>query len=204
MIEHGIMNAGNAGKLLQSLNVAPEQVRRRVRRALFDGMTESNLELVRRNVRLSELSRRVINAAEQLSLSLDHQMIGLGHLLLVLMRERRSLTSAILRDHALDEARIQQALDRQDATALVSIETVLVQSEEHAQNLGSHYTGTEHLLLAMLVDPDGVKLLVQCGVEPKKLLRTVIMAVENGDGRDFAVSPMNLHITSRGSNRTFA
>ncbi len=166
-------NVGNAGTLLRLLNIAPEQVRHRVRRSLDDGLTEFSLQHARNNLRLSELSRRVISAAEQLSISLDHQTVGLGHLLLVLMREKRSITSAILCDNMINEKQLEQTLDEQESNALISIEEVLTKSVGQAHNLGSHYTGTEHILLSLLVNKDGVKLLQNLNVSPEKLRDTI-------------------------------
>ena len=53
--------------------------------------------------------------------------------------------------------------------ALVSIERIIRLSEEQAQNLGSHYTGTEHLLLALLRDEEGARLLTHFGAKPEQL-----------------------------------
>lgn len=165
-------NEGNASTLLNLLNVAPEQVRHRVRRALSDGLTEYSLQQVRRNIRLSELSRRVINGAEQVSVSFDHETVGLGHLVLVMMREYRSPASALLRN-TINEADVYRAVNNQDPTALISIEGVIMLSEEQAQNLGSHYTGTEHLLLALIEDEDGTRLLSQFGAKPEHLRQVI-------------------------------
>jgi ATP-dependent Clp protease ATP-binding subunit ClpA len=166
-------NLGNASDLLRLLNIAPEQVRNRVRRALNDGLTEFNLQLARRNARLSELSRRVINAAEQMAVAFDHPTVGLGHLLLVLLRERRSLASSLLHSYALDEVRVQDALDALDAAALVSLEDVLMRAVEQAQDMDSHYTGTEHLLLALTLDAAGADLLREFDILPEALRQAV-------------------------------
>jgi ATP-dependent Clp protease ATP-binding subunit ClpC len=153
------------------LDVSPEQVRRYVRRALSDGLTEFNLQDAKRNARLSELSRRVINAAEQMAVSLDHHTVGLGHLLLMLALEPRSPTSALLRECGLDEARVRQGLDRRDPGLLLSVETVLERAFDRAQRMGSHYTGTEHLLLTVAQDEAGAALLRQYGVDPEDVCR---------------------------------
>ncbi len=164
-------NIGNASDLLHALDVAPEAVRHRVRQLLSDGHTEYSLEQVRRDVSLTELARRVINAAELVAIALDHPHIGLGHLLLVLLRERRSPICRVLRESALDERQIQQTLTVYPAT--VAIDRVIIQAMEYAQSLGSHYTGTEHLILALLTDADGMALVRQYNVDPEKLLETV-------------------------------
>lgn len=166
-------NVGNAATLLKKMGVAAEEVRHQVRTALSDGLKEYSLEHVRRNVRLSELSRRVINATEQLSIKLDHPTIGLGHLLLTLMRERRSVTSKILHQTPLDETRIENALERQDLLATVSIDSVVMAAVDHARQQESHYVGTEHLLLAFLDNDDGIALLRRFNLSPDVLHRII-------------------------------
>ena len=56
---------GGAPDLLRTLTISPDQIRRRVRLLLNDGVTELSLEAAKRAARLSELSRRVLNAARQ-------------------------------------------------------------------------------------------------------------------------------------------
>ncbi len=152
-------NAGNASDLLHRLQKTPEQLRRRVRQALKTGETEPDLHQAKRNARLSELSRRAINAAEQMALVFDHPTVGLGHLLLVLCQETRSPTAALLRTSGLDENRLRRELINNDPLLLASIEPVLNRVLEEAEKVGSHYSGTEHLLLTLTLDPAGTALL---------------------------------------------
>jgi len=166
-------NVGNARELLRHLNVSPEQVRRRVRNALSDGARELDLQSAKRNARLTELSRRAITAAEQMAVSLDHPTVGLGHLLLVMSLEERSPISALLREEGLDERRLRQGLDNADAPLLVSIEVVLDRALDQAESLGSHYTGTEHLLLTLTADETGRHLLIEHGVNPEAIRQRV-------------------------------
>jgi ATP-dependent Clp protease ATP-binding subunit ClpA len=157
---------GNARELLRQFNVSAEQVRRRVRHALSDGARELDLQAAKRSARLSELSRRIITAAEQMAVALDHPTVGLGHLLLVMLMEERSPISALLRESGLDESRLREGLDAGESSMLVSIEVVLDQALDQAESLGSHYTGTEHLLLTMTADDAGRDLLHTYGLNP--------------------------------------
>lgn len=166
-------NLGNASDLLRLLDIPAEQVRRRVRRALSDGLTEASLQTARRNVRLSELSRRVLNAAEQISVEHDHPTVGLGHLLLILLMEKRSPTSVLLKGIGLDEARLRLGLEKHEAPLMVSLEPVIDMALDFAERLGDHYTGTEHLLLALSIDPAGTALLQQFGLKPDEVRRRV-------------------------------
>jgi ATP-dependent Clp protease ATP-binding subunit ClpA len=167
-------NVGNARELLRHLNVSPEQVRRRVRRALSDGARELDLQAAKRTARLTELSRRAITAAEQMAVSLDHLTVGLGHLLLVMLLEERGPISALLREQGLDEIRLRQDLDSGDeASLLVSVEVVLDRALNQAESMGSHYTGTEHLLLTLAADEMGRRLLIEQGLNPEVIRQRV-------------------------------
>jgi ATP-dependent Clp protease ATP-binding subunit ClpA len=162
-------NVGNASDLMHLLGVAPDQVRHHVRIALDDGMTEYTLQLVRRSARLSELSRRVITAAEQEALARDDPTIGISHLLLVLIRERRSSIPSVLEKVALQAQRIDALLRDGDPDALHPIDTVMLKASDQARALGSHFTGTEHLLLALTTEPTGIRLLSKLGVSADDL-----------------------------------
>lgn len=166
-------NLGNSSDLLRLMSVSPEKVRSRVRRALNEGMTEFNLEAVRRNPRFSELARRVINAAEQYSLSLDHETIGVGHLLAALAHERRGSIAHILTLNGFDTARLAADLEHHTPALLISSELVFEFSLEAAERHSSHYTGTEHLLLAVLALPDATRLMAQYGVNADSLRQAV-------------------------------
>jgi len=148
-------NAGNASTLLRRLGTTPDLLRSRVRRALNEGASELDLQMAKHMARLSELSRRVINAAEQLALSLEHPAVGIGHLLLELAQEARSPTCQLLRDSGLDTARLHDGLVAGDRVLLVHIEPMFGYVLDLVEKVGSHYTGTEHLLLALLADPAG-------------------------------------------------
>jgi ATP-dependent Clp protease ATP-binding subunit ClpA len=162
-------NLGHASALLKLLEVSPEEVRRRVRHALSDGLSEFSLQLARRKSNLSELSRRVISAAEQMALAFDHPTIGIGHLLMVLLTERRSPMSALLWEAGLDESHLRWGLDNRDPVTLVNIDVVLSQALDAAERLGDHYTGTEHLMLMLTLDLHGRALLEKYGLSADAL-----------------------------------
>jgi ATP-dependent Clp protease ATP-binding subunit ClpA len=172
-------NVGNASDLLRLLDVQPEHVRRNVRRILKEGVQEFTLQLARRNARLSELSRRVITGAEQMAVAMDHPTVGLGHLLLTIARERRSTISALLIESGLDADRLRADLDAAADPALISVEMVLTDAANHAQALSNHYTGTEHLLLALVGDESGTRLLAEYGVDPDLLRARVEQQLRN-------------------------
>ena len=165
-------NLGNAIRLLRLLDITPEQIRRRVRSAIRDGQAEFSLEAIRSNARLSELSRRVLNAAEQIAVSLDHPAVGIGHLLLALVDERRGVTSPFLRQSGLQPDSLRESVQqRRDERLLISLEPVLHEAVDRAEKLGSHYVGADHLLLVLASRSEGRLLLEQFGAAPDKVAR---------------------------------
>lgn len=121
----------------------------------------------RRSARLSELSRRVIAAAEQMAAAFHHPTVGLGHLLLALLLETRSPVSMLLQECGLDEVRVRDGLLERDPLLLVDIEPVLTQ----ALTSGNPYTSTEHLLLMFMLDTQGIILLTTYGIKTDDLYR---------------------------------
>ncbi len=166
---------GRAITLLRTLGLSPDQVRRRVKMLLNEGVTELSIEAAKRTARLSELSRRVLNAAGQLDNATGAR--GLIHLLLVLAREQRSMASHLLRECGLDVDSVQAALPIQPPHVPTHSEAVLEDVIDHAVNradqLGMHYTGTEHILLALVEHPQGVKLLQTHGVNTRRLMAAI-------------------------------
>lgn len=165
---------GGAPALMRILLITPDQIRRRVRRLLQDGVTELNLEAAKHTARLSELSRRVLNAAEQLASLQESQPPGLDHLLLVLAREARSPVSRILRDTGLKREVLEAILGHFVAEDILNpqnlLEDVIDHAVDRADQLGTHYTGTDHILLALAENPHGARLLLQTGVNREQLI----------------------------------
>lgn len=162
--EHLLLGIARLGEptlivLLHNLTIDPDQVRRNIRRLLRSGVTEISLEQARRLSHLSELSRRVLKGAEQIAEQLDHKQVGLAHLLLVLAQERRSVCSQILHVTGFDIRTLETDLHKIRPATGGALEDILDRAVEQAQALGSHYTGTEHILLAMTLEARGARLL---------------------------------------------
>jgi ATP-dependent Clp protease ATP-binding subunit ClpC len=170
---------GGASTLLRTLAISSDQIRRRVRLLLSDGVTELSIEAAKRTARFSELSRRVLNAADQLAAqgaeqNQSHPTAGLAHALLVLARERRSGVSRILRECGLDETALDAALKTANAEQDVThLEEVIDHAVNRADQLGMRYTGTDHILLAFAEHPHGAALLRQYRVNVDQLVAAV-------------------------------
>jgi ATP-dependent Clp protease ATP-binding subunit ClpC len=120
--------------------------------------------------RLSELARRVIHAAQALA-DATASDAGDTHVLLALAQERRSFSSALLREAKLDVTGLVAALERWNGAAPRGLDSLLEQAYTQAERLGNHYTGTEHLLLALASDPRMAVLLADHGTDADALFQ---------------------------------
>lgn len=179
----GVMRTGRGRlrELLIQLDLQPDQIRGRVKRLVQDGISEITMEAARRMSNLSELGKRVLNAAEYMAIVNDHRTITPLHLLLALAQEQRGIGFVALPECGLHTAELIsdiETLPRNVPGGLVMTNHLIDGAVERAEILGTHYTGTEHLLLAMTVDPDGQAILEHYGVDLRCLqshLRAVLL-----------------------------
>jgi ATP-dependent Clp protease ATP-binding subunit ClpC len=147
--------------------------------------------------RFTEHARRVIVIAQEETLTLGHGKIGSEHILLGLMREEEGPAGRVLRDLGVgiehmralipareDPADSEPAGPRQipfstDATA--TLELALVE----AGSLGHSYVGTEHLLLGVARESEGLggRVLRDLGVDAEKLRVELIRMVGEPSAR---------------------
>jgi ATP-dependent Clp protease ATP-binding subunit ClpA len=169
--------AGGALALMHTLAISSDQIRRRVRLLLSEGVTELSIEGAKRSAHLSELSRRALNAAAQLATQCGDDSPGLEHLMLVLARERRSPASRILHQYGLDqaalEAEIKQVGAETERNAEGLLEDVIDHAVDRADQLGMHYTGTDHILLALAENPHGATLLQKYDIEAQHIIAAI-------------------------------
>jgi Clp amino terminal domain, pathogenicity island component len=116
--------------------------------------------------RFSPRAREVIISAQQEALALHHGFIGTEHLLLGLLRDRDGVAGRAL--HVLGispEAAREQVLDivggsRHEVTGHIPLtprsKRVLELAVQEAVRLGHLYVGTEHILLGLVREGDGV------------------------------------------------
>lgn len=160
--------AGDASQLMRQLSINEIQIRQKVKRLVNAGILEINVESARRMATLSELSRRVLNASAKLAAEYTHPAAGLEHLLMVLAQERRSIAAQLLLDTGFKQERLAEDMRKLQPDAALSVATldeVIDRAVEQAEAMGTHYTGTDHLLLAMTLEKTSQMLLARCGVD---------------------------------------
>lgn len=152
---------------------------RAVRRNVKQKASPVPSDVMRHNARYSELVRRVVNAAEQHAQALGHGTPGAGHLLAALLYERRGSARLLLTTRGVDARRLQADLSDGHAALLGGAEAALSIALDLSTEAGSHYTGTEHLLLALVSLPACAARLTEYGVDIDSLTAAVSDQVWN-------------------------
>ncbi len=133
--------------------------------------------------RFTQRARRVLSLAQEEADRLQHHQIGTEHLLLGLMREDGGVAGRVLRDLGLDVRRVEELVSRlstaSDRTTSSQpdlspgTKKVLELAVDEARRMGHHYIGTEHLLLGLVRQQEGIALdvLRRLGVSPEEVRR---------------------------------
>jgi len=164
---------GSARPILHASAISLDQIRRQVRRVWQEGQTEIGLEKGLRLARLSELSRRVLSRANMIADDYDQHPVDLMHLLLALAQEKRSPGALTLPRCGLNQTALQDALRRPHLSTATHLEEVLDEAVFYAEQMGSHYTGTDHIIMALARHERGMWLLLKFRVDVERLQREV-------------------------------
>ena len=126
--------------------------------------------------RFTERAKKVLTLAQEEAERSHHSYIGTEHLLLGLIREGDGLAAVVLRTRGIDlatvRARIESVLGRNERIIIQQIiptsrvKKVIEISFEEAKRMGHDYVGTEHLLLGLLIEGEGIAahVLIDLGV----------------------------------------
>ncbi|MBM3251528.1 MAG: ATP-dependent Clp protease ATP-binding subunit [Candidatus Omnitrophica bacterium] len=137
--------------------------------------------------RFTERARKVIILAKEEARRFNHDYIGTEHLLLGLVREGEGVAAAVLQKMgiSLENIRIEiEKLVQPGPTTQVlgdipftpRAKKVLELSAEEARSLGHNYIGTEHLLLGLIKEGEGVasQVLLNLGLDLNKVRNEVM------------------------------
>ena len=147
--------------------------------------------------RFTDRARRVIVLAQEEARSLQHNYIGTEHLLLGLIREGEGVAAKALaaKGVELDATRkqVEEMIGKGNATSNGHIpftthaKQVLELSLREALQLGHSYIGTEHILLGLIREGEGVgtQVLIKMDVDLGELRSTTIDMIRgnSGDGK---------------------
>lgn len=131
--------------------------------------------------RFTDRARRTVVLAQEEARALDHNYIGTEHLLLGLIAEREGLAARALNELGIEgEAvrdRIEAIIGRGNTPPSGHVpftprsKTVLELSLREALQVGDNHIGTEHLLLALVTEGEGIaaQVLTKMGADRDRL-----------------------------------
>ncbi|MBA3364912.1 MAG: ATP-dependent Clp protease ATP-binding subunit [Actinobacteria bacterium] len=144
--------------------------------------------------RFTERARQVVVLAQEEARALKHNYIGTEHILLGLLREEEGLAARVLEslDITVEEVRAQVAriVGQGDEVTTGQIpftpraKKVLELALREALSLGHNYIGTEHILLGLVRENEGVaaRILLDFDADAEKI-RNEIIRMLSGPGR---------------------
>ena len=136
--------------------------------------------------RCTDRARRVIVLAQEAARLLDHNYIGTEHILLGLLGEMEGVAARALESLEISlpsaRARVEEIIGRGSQTPSGHIpftpraKKVLELSLREAKQLGHDYIGTEHILLGLIREGEGVaaQVLTSLGADLASVRREVI------------------------------
>src|SRR5215831_19423571 len=117
--------------------------------------------------RFTDRARKVMQLANQEAQRFNHEYIGTEHILLGLVKEGTGVAANVLKNLDIDLRKIRMEVEKivQAGPDMVTMgklpqtpraKKVIEYSVEEARNLNHNYVGTEHLLLGLLREQEGV------------------------------------------------
>lgn len=136
-------------------------------------------------------AKQVIKLAKKEAQRMNHNYLGTEHVLLGLLKLGQGIAVNVLRNFNLDYETVRQEIERLvgfgpeiqvygDPALTAKVKKVFEYANEEAASLNHNYVGTEHLLLALLRQTDGVaaQVLENLNVNLKDIRREVLKELE--------------------------
>ncbi len=137
--------------------------------------------------KFTERARKVILLAKQEAKRFNHDFIGTEHILLGLLREGEGVAAAVLQSLGMNLNNIRLEVEKLvqlgpatvvsgDIPFTPKAKKVMELAMEEARNLGHNYIGTEHLLLGLIREGEGVasQVFLNMGLDLEKVREEVI------------------------------
>jgi len=147
--------------------------------------------------RFTERARKVMSLARQEAQRFNHDYIGTEHILLGLVQEGSGVAAQVLKNLEVEPRKIRIEVEKivKNGTNMVTMgqlpftpraKKVLELALEEAQNLGHNYIGTEHLLLGLIRENEGIaaQVLLNLGTKLEEVREEVLelLGADQGEG----------------------
>ncbi|MFN9984593.1 MAG: ATP-dependent Clp protease ATP-binding subunit [Pirellula sp.] len=143
--------------------------------------------------RFTDRARKVMQLANQEAQRFNHEYIGTEHILLGLVKEGSGVAANVLKNLDIDLRKIRLEVEKlvQSGPEMVTIgklpqtpraKKVIEYSMEEARNLNHNYVGTEHILLGLLREQEGVaaQVLMNLGMKLEDVREEVLNLLGHG------------------------
>ncbi len=143
--------------------------------------------------RFTDRARKVMQLANQEAQRFNHEYIGTEHILLGLVKEGSGVAANVLKNLDVDLRKIRLEVEKlvQSGPEMVTVgklpqtpraEKVIEYSMEEARNLNHSYVGTEHILLGLLREQEGVaaQVLMNLGLKLEDVREEVLNLLGHG------------------------
>lgn len=133
--------------------------------------------------RFTQRARKVLSLAQEEAERLNHNYIGSEHILIGLLLEEGGVAGRVLRDLGLEAVRVQAMVERLAGVGTrtpfskvelsPSTKRILELGIDEARRMGQHYISTEHLLLGLVRQNEGLamEVLKRFGVSAEQIRR---------------------------------
>jgi ATP-dependent Clp protease ATP-binding subunit ClpC len=151
--------------------------------------------------RFTDRARRVLVLAQEEARLLNHSFIGTEHILLGLIHEGEGLAAKALESLGISLEAVREKVEETIGPAGTAptgsppftprAKKVLELSLREALQLGHNYIGTEHMLLGLVREGEGVaaQVLVNLGADLSRVRQQVIQLLSGYQGKDPAGAP---------------
>ncbi|MGH2638947.1 MAG: Clp protease N-terminal domain-containing protein, partial [Rhabdochlamydiaceae bacterium] len=141
--------------------------------------------------RFTERARKVVFYAQEEATKFGEGYVSTEHLLLGLVREKDSVAARVLANIGASLDRIRAEVEKQlprgdsrtnqEVTLTPRAKRVIDLAYDEARNLNNNYIGTEHLLLGLIREGDGLagRVLTKLGIELERARREVMALQDN-------------------------
>jgi len=143
--------------------------------------------------RFTERARKVLVLAKEEARRFNHDYIGTEHILLGLIREGEGVACAVLQNLGIDLDRLRVEIEKlitagSAASVLGDVpfapraKKALELAAEEARSLGHNYIGTEHILLGLLREEEGIasQVILSLGLDLKRVKDEILALLGGG------------------------
>ncbi|HDQ26413.1 MAG TPA: ATP-dependent Clp protease ATP-binding subunit [bacterium] len=155
--------------------------------------------------RFTDRARKVIALAKEESQRMGHDYLGTEHILLGIIKDGGGIAAAVLESLSLDLDKLKVDIEERvaegpggtmvagDIPFMPQAKKVFELAAEEAQSLGHNYIGTEHLLLGLIKEAEGVaaRILAEAGITYRKAKEMTVNILSSSAPPKYSGQPMS-------------